>query len=77
MLLYNYIYFSSRFEDWSSERSESSERRYSIDDGPQLRKPRSTFGNVLKISGIPSVGDQPSKESGPPPRKTILDPQGQ
>ncbi|XP_030965629.1 cyclic nucleotide-gated ion channel 1-like [Quercus lobata] len=66
-----------RFEDWSSERSESSEWRYSIDDGPQLRKPRSTFGNVLKISGIPSVGDQPSKESGPPLRKTILDPQGQ
>ncbi|KAL0009416.1 hypothetical protein SO802_010918 [Lithocarpus litseifolius] len=66
-----------RFEDWSSERSESSERKYSNDDEPQLRKPRSTFGSVLKINGIPSVGDQPSKESGPPPRKTILDPQGQ
>ena len=65
MLLYYYIYFSSRFEDWSSERSESSERKYSIDDGPQLRKPRSTFGSVLKINGIPSVGDQPSKESVP------------
>ena len=77
MLLYYYIYFSSRFEDWSSERSLSSERNYSIDDGPQLRKPRSTFGSVLKINGIPSLGDQPSKESGPPPRKTILDPQGQ
>ena len=77
MLLYYYIYFSSRFEDWSSERSLSSERNYSIDDGPQLRKPRSTFGSVLKINGIPSLGEQPSKESGPPPRKTILDPQGQ
>nr|POF20720.1 putative cyclic nucleotide-gated ion channel 10 [Quercus suber] len=40
-------------------------------------KKKSTFDSVLKINGIPSVGDQPSKESGPRPRKTVLDPQGQ
>ena len=68
------IYFPSRFEDWSSERSLSSERQYPIDDGPQPRKPRPTAGRVLNF-GIPSVGDQPRKESGS--KKAILDPQGQ
>ncbi|KAK4593207.1 hypothetical protein RGQ29_017375 [Quercus rubra] len=30
-----------------------------------------------KLKSIPYAGDQPKKEAGPPPKKTILDPQGQ
>ncbi|KAL4644567.1 hypothetical protein ACB092_02G174100 [Castanea dentata] len=43
-----------RFEDWSSQRFLGSGQKYSGDDGPQLRKPRSTLGSILKIIGIPS-----------------------
>ncbi|XP_004306680.1 PREDICTED: cyclic nucleotide-gated ion channel 1-like [Fragaria vesca subsp. vesca] len=78
-----------RFDDWRSERSTSSEREFSTDDGRNRRRPRPSLNAVLSSirRGFDRGSDRfktlrkplsPSKQQAkePGPRKNILDPQG-
>ncbi|KAL6124058.1 hypothetical protein ACLB2K_076574 [Fragaria x ananassa] len=78
-----------RFDDWRSERSTSSEREFSTDNGRNPRRARPSLNAVLSsirrgfdrgsdrfktVKKPLSPSKQPAKEPGP--RKNILDPQG-
>lgn len=79
----------SRFDDWRSEISTSSEREFSTDNGRNPRRARPSLNAVLSsirrgfdrgsdrfktVKKPLSPSKQPAKEPGP--RKNILDPQG-